>query len=91
MQKVGTIIECPYFKKQDDIIIRLTEAVKKSELPDEKRSVVHEYLEELEVLLNCSEFSDTDKNCRVCKMVMTARKESGKLILKGLELSNPGG
>lgn len=87
MQKV-TNIDCPYFKKQDQIIFCLTETINVADSAAEKKSLVHENLEEISVLLNCSDFSDESNSCLNCKTVMTERKEAGELILKGLELSH---
>lgn len=91
MQSLKTTIRCPYFIKQDEVICRLSDAINKSAAAVEKKSFVNEYLEEIGVLLNCSEFSHISKKCRDCNSAMALRKESGELILKALELSNSGG
>lgn len=84
MRKGKDKIKCKYFERQEEVFSRLAEAINKSKSVEEKEKVVRGYLEEIEVLLNCPEFSGSSKDCMQCRAEANVRKRSVELILKAL-------
>jgi hypothetical protein len=79
-------IDCNYFKGQEAVLSRLTEAINESKSTAEKKALVGEYLEEVGVLLNCPDFDDAKLDCRRCRSAANIRKESVEVIEKALTL-----
>ncbi len=86
MRKVKDKVKCIYFKRQEEVFSRLAEAINASKSVEEKEQLAQEYLEEIEVLLNCPEFSDKRKDCMQCRAEAEVRKKSVELILRTLGL-----
>ena len=84
MRKGEDKVKCTYFKRQGEVFSLLAEAINASKSVEEKEKPAQEYLEEIEVLLNCPEFSDKRKDCMQCRAEANVRKRSVELILKAL-------
>lgn len=86
MQNDRDKLKCTYFERQEEVFSRLAEAINKSKSVEEKGKLVQEYLEEIEVLFNCPEFSRSSSDCIRCRAEAEVRKRSVELILKTLGL-----
>ncbi len=86
MRKGKDKVKCTYFERQEEVFSGLAEAINKAKSVEEKEKLVQEYLEEIEVLFNCPEFSPSSRDCIRCRTEAELRKKSVELILKTLAL-----
>lgn len=86
MRKGKDKVKCKYFERQEEVFSLLAEAINKSKSVEEKEKLAQEYLEEIEVLFNCPEFSRSSSDCTRCRAEAEVRKKSVELIQKAIEV-----
>jgi len=84
MRKGEDKIKCTYFERQEEVFSLLAEAINKSKSLEEKEKLVREYLEEIEVLFNCPEFSRSSSDCIRCRAEAEVRKRLVEQIQKAV-------
>lgn len=84
MRKGKDKVKCKYFERQEEVFTQLAEAINKSKSVEEKEKLAQEYLEEIEVLFNCPEFSRSSSDCTRCRAEAEVRKKSVELIQKAI-------
>ncbi len=87
MQKENSKISCPTFHTQELLILRITSKINKSIDIREKTEFVEELKGEVDVMLSCDDYDNTNINCRNCHLIADMCCETANLIMKANKLS----
>lgn len=80
-------INCPTFQKQEPIIKDLTDKINKAKGVQEKAKFAEELQKEVNVLLLCTDYSDTSFNCKNCRFIANLRKKTADLVIKAKKMA----
>lgn len=77
-------IDCPIdlFPKQESKIQELTQRINEARGMQQKAELAHALLVEVEVLLRCSAFDESNVHCVNCQAISGIRAKAATLILK---------
>jgi len=87
MDKEKDKISCPIFQKQEPIIKEITDKINKARGVQEKAKFAEELLKEVNVLLSCPDYKDTNLDCKNCHFIGNLRKKTANLIIKAKKLA----
>ena len=81
-------IECPIdlFDGCERDIQRLTAAINRAAVPEEKGHLAREMLASLTTLLDCKAYDQDDTNCRLCRGLSTLRHKTAAVVDKATAL-----
>ncbi len=79
-------ITCSIFQKQEQVIKEITDKINKAKEFKVKIEYAKELLKEVNVLLLCPEFDETNLNCKNCQIIANLRKKVADLIIKAQKL-----
>jgi hypothetical protein len=82
MHKEEPKIGCPTFQKQESVIKDITEKINEAKGVQEKAVYAEELRKEVDVLLSCQDYKDTNLDCKNCHFISEMRKKTANLIVK---------
>ena len=80
-------ISCSTFQKQEPVIKDITDKINKAKGIQEKAVFAEELQREVDVLLTCADYKDTNLDCKNCHFIANLRKKTAGLIIKAKKLA----
>ncbi len=82
MRKEEPKIICPIFRKQNRVIKNITNKINIIEEVAGKAVFAEKLRKEVEILLSCLDYKDTNLDCQNCRFISEIRKKTASLIIK---------
>ena len=79
-------ISCKTFQKQEPVIKDITDKINNAKGVQEKAVFAAELQKEVDVLLSCPDYKDTNLDCKNCHFIGNLRKKTADLIIKAKKL-----
>jgi len=87
MHKKEPKISCPAFQKQEPVIKDITDKINNTKGVQGKAKFAEELQKEVNVLLSCPDFKDTNLDCNNCRFIANLRRKTADLIIKAKKLA----
>lgn len=77
-------IRCPInlFPRQEEEIVRLTQAINRAPTAAEKAPWAQAFIEAIDVLLACESYNEESLECRFCRKFSELRRKTATLVIK---------
>ena len=87
MSKEDAKISCQVFQKQEAVIKDITNKINTIEGVTGKAVFAEELRKEVDVLLSCQDYKDTNLDCKNCRFIANLRKKTADIIIKAKKLA----
>ena len=87
MHKEDAKISCQVFQKQEAVIKDITSKINATEGVTGKAVFAEELRKEVDVLLACQDYKDTNFDCKNCHFIANLRKKTVDIIIKAKGLA----
>jgi hypothetical protein len=82
-----TKINCSIFQKQEPVIEEITAKINGVKGVLEKADFAEELLQEVNILLSCTDYKQQSTDCSNCRFIANMRKKAADIIIKAKKLA----
>ncbi len=79
-------LTCALFRKREWGIKELTRDINAARNASDKADLASRLMKEVENLLSCERFSDSNSECRKCRTISLLRKQTAELVIRATTL-----